>query len=117
MRTHQPTTREKCTARPHRTGARCQHWPIHGGTVCQTHGGRAPQVRRIAQERIQETVERLVQPARLLREAARLAYSDLGDLLDADGHLLPVQAWPPWARAAVGRLELSSAARRSDIVA
>lgn len=94
----------RCTAH-RKNGARCQLAAIHGGTVCHKHGGSAPQVKRKARQRIEETVERLVQPARLLREAARLAYSDLGLLLDEDGHFLPVKQWPAWARAAVAGVE------------
>ena len=46
------TTPRRCTARSSRTGKPCQRAPIVGGTVCATHGGRAPQVRRAAEARI-----------------------------------------------------------------
>ena len=49
---HQPTYR--CTAHSARTGQPCKRPPIRGGTVCATHGGSAPQVRRAATRRIEE---------------------------------------------------------------
>lgn len=44
-------TREKCKA-TNRHGQPCKNWPMYGSVVCHAHGGRAPQVRRKAQERI-----------------------------------------------------------------
>ncbi|GAA4376873.1 hypothetical protein [Nocardioides caricicola] len=44
-------TAERCIAR-NRFGERCKKYPIEGATVCASHGGAAPQVRRKAQERI-----------------------------------------------------------------
>lgn len=42
----------RCTAVSSRTGKPCQQRPIAGGTVCVTHGGRAPQVVAKAKERL-----------------------------------------------------------------
>ena len=56
----------KCSART-RTGNPCSRSPIKGGTVCASHGGRAPQVKRKAQERLLKEV-----PA-MLRRLAELA--------------------------------------------
>lgn len=42
----------RCTAHSSRTGDRCKAVVIPGGTVCRTHGGSTPQVRRAAQRRI-----------------------------------------------------------------
>jgi hypothetical protein len=50
-------TRRKCTAHSSQTGAPCKAWAIQGGTVCATHGGRAPQVKRKAEERLQALVD------------------------------------------------------------
>jgi len=48
----------KCTAHSSRTGLPCKHYAIKGGTVCRTHGGAAPQVKRKAAERIEELLDR-----------------------------------------------------------
>lgn len=46
----------KCSAKSSRTGAPCKKFAIVGGTVCDTHGGRAPQVREAARKRIESMV-------------------------------------------------------------
>src|SRR3972149_1048900 len=94
--THEP---RRCTARS-RTGP-CKKAPIRGGMVCDRHGGRAPQVKRKAAERLAD----LIDPDRALREAARLAYSDIGDLFGPDGKLLPLKEWPNHIRAAVSSVK------------
>lgn len=66
------------------------------------HGGRAPQVMRAAAERLAD----LIDPQRLLRESARIAYSDVRQLMDAQGHLLPVRAWSDAAAAAVSSVKV-----------
>ena len=43
----------RCTARNSR-GERCRRTPINGGTVCATHGGRAPQVVAAAARRLEQ---------------------------------------------------------------
>jgi hypothetical protein len=43
----------RCTARTS-SGAPCRRSPILGGTVCATHGGRAPQVQARARQRLLE---------------------------------------------------------------
>jgi len=92
----------RCTARSSRTGKPCQQAPINGGTVCVAHGGRAPQVKRKAAERLAD----LIDPDRALREAARLAYSDVRMLFDEDGKLKPVKDWPDELAAAIGGIEV-----------
>lgn len=42
----------RCTATSSRTGERCKRQAILGGTVCASHGGRAPQVQRAAARRL-----------------------------------------------------------------
>lgn len=49
--------KRQCTAKSQTTGNRCTKAPIKGGTVCATHGGSAPQVRRKATLRLLELVD------------------------------------------------------------
>lgn len=91
-----------CTAKSSQSGLRCRRAPILGGTVCASHGGLAPQVKRKAAERLAD----LIDPDRALRECARLAYSDIRELLGADGQLLPAKDWPDHIAAAVASVEV-----------
>jgi len=45
-------TDRRCTAKSSRTGERCRKFAIQGATVCGSHGGKAPQVRRAAAKRV-----------------------------------------------------------------
>jgi hypothetical protein len=74
---------------------------IPGGFVCRVHGGASPWARKKAAERLAD----LIDPDRALREAARIAYSDIRELFDADGRLRPMSEWPPDVAAAVRTLE------------
>ena len=47
----------RCKAKANRTGERCKRAAIKGGTVCTTHGGRAPQVVKSARERLLALVD------------------------------------------------------------
>ena len=47
------TDTPRCSAR-RRDGRQCSRRPILGGTVCWTHGGSAPQVRRAADRRLEQ---------------------------------------------------------------
>lgn len=57
----------RCTAKSSRTGEPCKKWAIQGGNVCDTHGGRAPQVKQAAMERIKDAA------AEVAAELVRLA--------------------------------------------
>lgn len=59
-------------------------------------------MKRKAQERLAD----LIDPDRALREAARLAYSDIGEVFDGKGNLKPLKDWPKDLRAAVGAVEV-----------
>lgn len=101
-RTHR-APRPRCKARTKR--GQCKRAPIHGGAVCHTHGGAAPQVKNKAKERIREYVAEMVDPDRLLQEAARLSLSDIRELYDEDGRLLPVKKLPDNIAHAVKSVE------------
>lgn len=47
-----PSDERRCKAKCNATGERCRGWAISGGTVCNKHGGSAPQVRAKAKERV-----------------------------------------------------------------
>jgi hypothetical protein len=70
--------RERCTARSKRSGERCGRWPSKGSTVCSTHGGAAPQVKRKARERVEQ-------------EAAEKAVRSFGGPVDVDPHTALLQ--------------------------
>lgn len=43
---------KRCKAKSSRTREACRRWAMVGGDTCASHGGRAPQVRRKAAERV-----------------------------------------------------------------
>jgi hypothetical protein len=47
----------RCAAHSSQTGEPCKKAAIRGGTVCASHGGQAPQVKKSARERLAELVE------------------------------------------------------------
>jgi hypothetical protein len=94
-------TVRQCAATAKATRKPCRRRPILGGTVCPKHGGSAPQVKAKARERLAD----LIDPDRALREAASLAYSDITELYDEAGHILPMKQWPKHIRAAVSGME------------
>jgi hypothetical protein len=51
--------RQRCTAHLSDGSRQCERWAINGSTVCATHGGQAPQVKKSARERL----EALIDPA------------------------------------------------------
>jgi phage terminase small subunit len=85
------------------------------------HGGAAPQVKAKAQERIREYVAQMVDPDRVLQEAARMAFSDLRQAFDENGKLKATKDWPDELAAAVAatksrRVNLDSADGHTDVV-
>ena len=95
-----------CKARSSRTGKPCKHKAIRGGTVCQTHGGSAPQVKRAAAQRIKDMRAEALDPERTLREAGRIGFSDIRDLFDGQGNFLPIKQWPEDIARAVSSVEV-----------
>lgn len=69
--------------------------------MCMNHGGALPIVRAKAQERLAD----LIDPDRVLRTAAALAYSDVTDIYDEHFNLKPLRDWPPALRQAIKRIE------------
>ncbi len=61
--------RRRCRARLSDGSRRCKKAAILGGTVCASHGGRAPQVRRSARERLDALVEPAIEALRQALEA------------------------------------------------
>lgn len=61
---------KKCSATSKQSGVQCQRWAIAGGTVCTMHGGKAPQVKAKADERLAELVPPAIQALRELIEGA-----------------------------------------------
>jgi|SRR3954462_13919463 len=49
--------RQRCTAHVSDGSRQCERWAINGSTVCATHGGQAPQVKKSARQRLAELVE------------------------------------------------------------
>lgn len=93
----------RCTATSTRSGARCRQRPISGGTVCVTHGGRAPQVRAAATARL----------AAAAAAADVATYGARRDIDPAEALLEEVQ-WSAghvaWLRARVGELDAKALA-------
>ena len=96
----------KCQATSSRTGKHCKKWAIRGGTVCRTHGGAAPQVKAAAEQRVKDMLTEALDPERVLREVGRIAFSDIRELFDADGNVLPVKQWPDDFARAVASVEV-----------
>jgi hypothetical protein len=86
----QPIDRQ-CTAKSNRTGQRCKRAACKGGRVCATHGGRAPQVKRKATERVIE--ERARAAAADYVPAASELVDPVGTLLKVAGEVLGFKAF------------------------
>lgn len=93
----------KCTG--HKSnGDLCERWAVAGGTVCPSHGGRAPQVRAAAQRRQAEA-------------GARRAMATYGTPVEVDpldallGELWRTAGHVQWLGELIGELEHETTAR------
>lgn len=50
----------KCRAKSKRSQQQCNRWAIAGGFVCSFHGGKAPQVKAKAEQRLREMVDPMI---------------------------------------------------------
>ena len=78
----------RCRATSKQSGQRCKRFAIPGGTVCNIHGGGAPQVQQAAKDRLAALVDpaitrlgELVQQT----EYPSTAFSAVKDVLDRNG--------------------------------
>lgn len=69
--------------------------------MCKNHGGAIPAVARKARERLADIID----PDRVLRTTAALAFADITQLYDEDYQLKPIKDWPDDLRQAVKRIE------------
>lgn len=91
-----------CSAMSAMRKAPCKKRAIQGGNVCTTHGGSAPQVRKKANERLEDILD----PHRAWRSVAAIAYFDPATVHDAHGNILPIVEWPEAARLALASFEV-----------
>ena len=80
----------RCTAKSQRSGVRCKKAAIMGGTVCATHGGSAPQVKKAAARRLAKLVDPSIGVLHDLLKAVEQhptqALTAARDVLDRTGH-------------------------------
>jgi hypothetical protein len=84
-----------CKAHSARTGAPCKKYAIRGSTVCDTHGGSAPQVKAKAEQRLREMVDPMISRLRELAmqtDNPKVAAECVRDALDRAGIGALVQA-------------------------
>lgn len=93
--------RRRCSGKSKQSGERCKRRPIPGGMVCVMHGGGTPKVRAAAAERLAD----LIDPGRVLRETAKIAYADTRAAYNDDGTLKPISEWPDGLAAALAGFE------------
>ena len=103
--THRPP---HCRAH-NREGRQCAAFPIHGGTVCVAHGGRAPQVRKAARDRLAEMVDpALTELLRIVESGENdgIKLAAIKDVLDRAGYK-PREKLPEGMSAATFTLVIS----------
>lgn len=83
---------QRCKARSSRSGAPCKRFALLGASVCTSHGGAAPQVRRTARERLAGLVDpAITRLAALVRHGRpdHVALAAARDVLDRAGLAAP----------------------------
>ncbi len=79
----------RCTATSRRSGERCLRQAVIGAMVCYHHGGRAPQVAKAAQTRLEEMVGPAIQQLQTILEKPNTSDADrlraIALLLDRTG--------------------------------
>ena len=79
----------RCTAHSARTGNPCRAWAVRGATVCEAHGGMAPQVLRSARARREALIEPSIDAIEQLVESAdseQVRLAAARDVLDRTGY-------------------------------
>lgn len=82
--------RQQCTARISDGSRQCERWAMKGQEVCGHHGGRSPQAKRSAKERLAE----LIEPA-LAGLHKALQSNDLGSIVKASQIVLDRTGFHP----------------------
>ena len=81
--------KRRCTAH-NRSGARCRRAPILGGTVCDRHGGKAPQTKKAARQRLAEMVDpalnELEELLTMRKESPAVVLGAVNTILDRAGY-------------------------------
>ena len=65
----------RCTAKAKSTGERCKRSAIKGSNVCPVHGGSAPQVKKKAQERLDEMADKTTSDMQSILEDLQTEYN------------------------------------------
>ncbi|KRD19798.1 hypothetical protein ASE48_22505 [Mycobacterium sp. Root265] len=116
----------RCTAH-RKNGDRCKRQARRGANVCDAHGGRAPQVKRRAHQRLEESADRMAKQLLGIAdsgesEAVRLAAIKhalaLGGITEKTSVEVSVAEPAPWQGmlAGIARVPLDESQRRRGLI-